>query len=144
MDVEQTWGRSDVTEGTDEDKDEDKDRDKDEDKDEDKGGVAGCIVGQPRATEKRPNPSEGERASWPPLSPFDDNTDDSVITSAQEQLKHLDPHPVPSIGGNAASLRTVNGSQITDSNNLRSRMWLSFWQARLRPLTGQLTAVMAL
>lgn len=138
MDVEQTWGRSDVTEGTDEDKDEDKEEDKD--------SVAGCIVGQPRATEKRPNPSEGERASWPPLSPFDDNTDDSVITSAQEQLKHLDPHPVPSIGGNAASLRTVsiNGSQITDSNNLRSRMWFSFWQARLRPLTGQLTAVMAL
>lgn len=72
--MEQTWGRSDVTEGTDEDKDEDKeedkDRDKDEEKNEDKDSVAGCIVGQPRATEKRPNPSEGERASWPPLSPF--------------------------------------------------------------------------
>lgn len=113
--MEQTLGRSDVTEGTDEDKDEDKEEDKDEDEEdnEEKDSVAGCIVGQPRATEKRPNPGKGERVSWPPLSPFDDNTDDSVITSAQEQLKHLDPHPVPPIGGNAASLRTVsiNGSQ---------------------------------
>lgn len=142
--MEQTWGCSDVTEGTDEDKDEDEDRD--EEKNEVKDRAAGCIVGQPRATEKRAKPSRGERVSWPPLSPSDDITDDSVITSAQEQLEHLDPHPGPSIGGNTASLRTVslNGSQIPDSSGLRSRMWFSFWQARLHPLTGQLTAAMAL
>lgn len=53
MDVAPTCGSSDVAEGT----------NKDKDKDEDEESEAGCIVGQPRAQEKRPKRSRGEEAS---------------------------------------------------------------------------------
>lgn len=59
MDVAPTRGSADVAGGTDKDKDED----------EDEESEAGCIVGQPRAEEKRPKRSRGEEASCAGLLP---------------------------------------------------------------------------